>query len=143
MANAIVQRNAFLFCRYSVAVLIWAALLLRSIPLLASVLAILALSALLTVRRAPMIWLYTSTLGRFVPSADAVLDVPAMRFAHSAGAAMAFVAVVLVLRGFPIAWWFVAGFAALKTLSAVGFCPAYKIYGCALKGGCCAVTSRR
>jgi hypothetical protein len=143
MENVTIQNNAFLFCRYGVAVLIWVALLLQSVYVLWAVFAILALSALLKVERAPMVWSYTNTLGRFVASKDVILDVRAMRFAHTSGAVLAAVALVLVTLHSPLAWPFVGVFALLKTVSALGFCPAYKIYGCAAKGGCCALTGKQ
>ena len=137
-----VQRNAFVFCRYSVAILIWVALFLQNIYVLAAVFVILALSALLKVHRAPMIWIYTNTLGRLITSPEVVLNVKAMRFAHTSGAVLALVSLALVYHGNPFAWLFVGLFAALKTLSALGFCPAYKLYGCVSAGGCCALTGK-
>lgn len=143
MANVTIQRNAFLFCRYSVALMVWAALIFRNAYLLAAVFAILALSALLTVRWAPMVWLYTQTLGRVISSADVVLDTKAMRVAHTLGAVLALVCLALIYHESPLAWWVVGAFALLKTASAVGVCPAYKLYGCMAKGGCCALTRKR
>jgi hypothetical protein len=143
MDYAIVQRNAFIFCRYSVAALVWVALLLQSVWVLLAVFVILAASALLTVRRAPMILLWTWTLARFFPSDEDVLDIKAMRFAHGLGAMMALVGLLLVWSASPFAWWFVGAFAILKTTSALGWCPAYKLWGCLAKGGCCALTSKR
>ena len=143
MDNVTVQNNAFVFCRYSLAVMVWAALLFRNVYVLAAVFVILALSALLKVERAPMVWVYTNTAGRFVESRDVVLDVRAMQVSHFAGAVLALVALVLVAANSPAAWPFVAAFALLKTTSALGFCPAYKLYGCAVKGGCCALTGKR
>ncbi|PKQ16369.1 MAG: hypothetical protein CVT67_05310 [Actinobacteria bacterium HGW-Actinobacteria-7] len=140
---AIVQRNAFVFCRYSVAIFVWAALLMHSAWVLGAVFAILALSAALKVQNSPMVRLYTGTLGRYVPSDEVILGVKAMRFAHSAGAAMALAALALAAADSPFAWPFVAVFAVLKTTSALGFCPAYKLYGCVAKGGCCAMTGKR
>jgi hypothetical protein len=141
--NVIVQRNAFIFCRYSIAILVWAALIFRNAYVLAAVFLILALSALLKVPRAPMVWLYSNTLGHHVDSADVVLDVRAMRVAHTAGAVLALVSLSLVYWNATLAWPFVAVFAVLKTASALGFCPAYKLYGCAVRGGCCALTGKR
>ena len=144
MENVTIQNNAFVFCRYSVAVLVWIALFAKSIWVLGLVFVVLALSALLKVRRAPMVWLYTRTLGRLVPSKDVVLDVEAMRFAHTLGAVLALVSVLLVWWGSPGAWYFVIVFAALKSVSAFGFCPASKLYGCVVKGGgCCALAAKR
>jgi len=143
MEYAIVQRNAFIFCRYSIAVLIWVALLSQNIRVLLAVFVILAASALLTVRRAPMIILWTWTLARIFPSEEDVLDIKGMRFAHGMGAMLALIGLSLVWHGNPFAWWFVGVFAILKTTSALGWCPAYKVYGCLKSGGCCALTSKR
>jgi hypothetical protein len=144
MRNVTIQNNAFVFCRYSVTVLLWLALLFRNAYLLGAVFLILTLSALLTVERAPMVWLYTATVGRRVASKDVILDVGAMRFAHSAGALLAGIALALAVRQAPATWYFVAAFAVIKTTSALGFCPASKLYGCVVKdGGCCALTGKR
>lgn len=143
MENVTLQENAFIFCRYTVALMVWAALIFKSAYLLVAVLVILVLSALLKVHRAPLVWLYTVTLGRVIKSKDVVLDVRGMRVAHTLGAALALASLSLVLRDSPIAWYFVGGFALLKAASAVGLCPAYKLYGCMVKGGCCALTGKR
>jgi hypothetical protein len=144
MDNVTVQNNAFVFCRYSIAVLVWLALILQSMWLLVLAFVILGLSAWLKVPRAPMIWIWTNTLGRVIPSREVVLDVKAMRFAHTIGTAMAAISIVLVFASVPGAWWFVGAFALLKTVSALGFCPASKLYGCVIKGGgCCAIAAKR
>ena len=143
MEYAIVQRNAFIFCRYSIAALIWVALLFQNIWVLLAVFVILALSFALTVRRAPMIMLWTWTLARIFPSEEDVLDINGMRFAHGMGAMLALIGLSLVWHGNPFAWWFVGVFAILKTTSALGWCPAYKVYGCLKSGGCCALTAKR
>jgi hypothetical protein len=142
MGNVTIQDNAFIFCRYSLAVLVWVALALHSVGTLGAVFVILALSALLKVERAPMVWLYTQTLGRVIRSRDVILDVRAMQVAHAAGTVLALVSLVLVLAIPWLGWPFVGVFAVVKTVSALGFCPAYKLYGCMAKGGCCALTSR-
>lgn len=143
MDAAIVQRNAFVFCRYSLAVLVWVALLFQSAWVLGAVFVILALSAALKVQNSPMVRLYTSTFGRVVPSEEVILGVNAMRFAHTSGAVLALVGLILIAAGSPLAWPFVAVFAVLKTTSALGWCPAYKLYGCMASGGCCALTGKR
>lgn len=137
MEHAIVQKNAFVFCRYSVAAMIWLSLLLQNAWVLLAVFVILLLSALLTVRRAPMILLWTWTLGRIVPSEEVALDVDGMRFAHGLGAALALAALAMVWHDNPFAWWFVVFFALLKTTSALGWCPAEKLYRCLLQEGGC------
>jgi hypothetical protein len=144
--NVTIQRNAFLFCRYGVALMVWGALFVEGARayLLGAVFVIMALSWALKVHRAPMVWIYTQTFGRFIPSKDVVLDVKAMRVAHGLGALLALICLSLVLRDSPLAIYFVIAFAALKTASALGACPAYKLYGCLTKGGgCCAITGKR
>ena len=138
-----VPKHAFIFCRYSVAVLVWLGWLLRAKEAIVAAFAVLALSALLKVRRAPMILLYQHTLGRWVPSAEVELDVRAMRFAHTLGAVFALACVILLYfvreRS---GWGLTLLFAIVKTISALGVCPAYKLYGCATSGSCCAFTRR-
>jgi len=148
MANVTIQNNAFIFCRYTLAVLCWLALIFRGqvgLWLLVAVFVIMTVSVILTVRRAPLVWLWTNTLGRVIPSKDVVLDVAGMRFAHSLAAVLALIAISLIWRGSPLAWWVVAALAVLKTVSAVSACPAYKLYSCVVKGGgtCCGFTRRR
>lgn len=137
MRHAIVQKNAFVFCRYSVTAMVWLALLLHSAWVLVAVFVILTLSAVLTVRRAPMIVLWTWTLGRVIPSEEVALDVEGMRFAHGLGAALAFASLAMVWHHNPAAWWLVVVFALVKTVSAFGWCPAEKLYRCLLQDGGC------
>lgn len=144
MRNVTVQDNAFVFCRYSVAVLVWSSLVFRSIYPLWAVLAVMALSAVLGVDRAPLVWLWTNTLGRVVPSKDVVLDLRGMRISHAVASGLAVIAIIGVWREQPWAWWFVGGLALLKTFSAVAGCPLYKLYGCTIGGGkCCSFLRAR
>lgn len=144
MSNVIVQKNAFAFCRYSLAVLVWLALILRSLWPLVVVFVILVLSALLTVRYSPLLWLYTHTFGRFLPSADTVLDVRGMRISHTLAAVLTAICLALIWHDRPSAWYAVAAFAVLKTVSAAWACPAYRLYGCVRSGGgCCGLTGKR
>ena len=136
-----IPRPAFAFCRVSLTVLLWVALYLSSVWLVALVFAILVLSVLLKVQRSPMIQLYQQSVLRLFPATHEVfLDVPAMRFAHGMGAAMALGVIVAMLVNPPVGWYFLAAFCVLKTIAALGFCPASKLFVCLRKGGCCALT---
>lgn len=136
-----VPRAAFAFCRYSLTVLLWVALGFHSVWLVATVFAILVLSVLLKVQRSPMIQLYQQTVLRMIPTPHYVfLDVPAMRFAHAMGAAMALGVIVAMLVDARIGWYCLAVLCLLKTTAALGFCPASKVFICMRKGGCCALT---
>lgn len=138
-----VPKAAFAFCRWGVAALIWAALAWRLKPLLVLVFALLALSAILKVGRAPMIMLYTWTFHRLIKSRDEVLDENAMRFAHTIGSVFALACVILLyFVNERLGWMATALFAIIKTISAFGFCPASKLFQCMSEGGCCALTRK-
>lgn len=135
-----VAKGAFIFCRYSLAVLLIAALILQSKELVILTGVILALSALLTVRRAPMILLYTYTVQKLFPSPIEVLDEHAMRFAHTLGTVLVGIGVAL-LYTYPRAGWIFLVFVTIaKTIGALGFCAASKMYTCmsGSNGRCCA-----
>lgn len=133
-----VSKGAFAFCRYTVMVLVWAGFFLKIKLLVVLALAILVLSALLTVGHSPLIVLYNLTLGRFVKSSDVELDLNGMRFAHILGSVLALICVAFLYSPLERAGWrltFVL--ALLKTISAIGLCPAYKLFGCMTSGTCC------
>jgi protein-S-isoprenylcysteine O-methyltransferase Ste14 len=136
-----IPRPAFAFCRISLTALLWIAFCLHSVWLVAAVFFILALSVILKVQRSPMIQLYQQTALRLFPTQHhEYLDVPAMRFAHGMGAAMS-LAVVLTMLAAPRAGWYcLLALCILKTIAALGFCPASKLFVCMRNGGCCALT---
>ena len=140
---ASIKTAEFAFCRYFVALLVWLAIILNSRGIIVVVFLILLLSAILTVRYAPMILLWRYTFGRLIKSKDEVLNVKAMRFAHSLGSIISGICVILLYLGNPaIGWGFVWFLAIMKTISALGFCPASKVYVCMSNGGCCALTKK-
>jgi len=139
-----VPRAAFAFCRYTVMVLLWAAFLLRFRELVPAVVVILALSALLGIRRAPLVALYTHTVHRLWPSAEEQVDRCGLRFAHILGTLLGVVCVALLYAvGGRVGWGAVFVFAVLKTISAAGLCPASKLYSCMAGGQCCAFLKGR
>jgi hypothetical protein len=142
--SATVPRAAFFFCRYTVALLAWMAFLLKSRLLLVFVFAILVLSALLTIRRAPLIVLYTKTIERLFPSPGEELSVKGMRFAHTLGSVLAFICLLfLYVLNERIGWGLTFLFCVIKTISAFGLCPAYKLHGCMTSGSCCAFLKKQ
>jgi hypothetical protein len=137
--TAAVPKAAFFFCRYSMALMAWLAFLLKAKSLMVAVFVILALSALLTIRRAPLIVLYTWTLNRLFPSPAEELSVRSMRFAHTLGAVLALICLLfLYLLNERTGWGLTLLFCLIKSLSAFGLCPAYKLHGCMTSGTCCA-----
>ena len=146
MAPQVVQipRSAFAFCRWSLTGLLWLSLAMRQVWILGAVIALLTLSAILRVDRSPMVVLYQKTLGLlFPPVSFEFMDVTAMRFAHGTGAVLGACVLAAILRYPRGGWVALACFCVLKTISALGFCPASKLFVCMRKGGCCALTRSR
>jgi len=139
-----VEKAGFLFCRVGVMVLVWVAFFLKLPELVLLSFIILFISALAGVNRAPMILLWRYTFGFFSKQKTEVLNIRAMRFAHSLGAILSGLCVVFLYAGLTKLGWVLTGiFALLKTISALGFCPASKLYTCMANGGCCALTTRK
>ena len=90
-----------------------------------------------------MVWFYQNTVLRLFPTEKfEFLDVSAMRFAHGMGAFMSLCVLVALLTTQHAGWICLLAFCILKTISAIGFCPASKLFVCMRKGGCCAITRR-
>ena len=139
-----VPRSAFAFCRFGLTALLWAAYGFRQPWLVGIVFLLLAVSVLVKVQRSPLIVVYAMTVLRVRPTERfEFLDVAAMRFAHGLGAALALICLAAVWRWPGAGWYVVLGFCLLKTVSALGFCPASKLFVCLRKGGCCALTKTR
>ncbi len=138
-----VPRPAFAFCRLSLTLMLWLAWGFHLLWLVAAVLVILVASVALKVQRSPMIQLYQQTVLRVVPTLRyELLDVPAMRFAHGLGALMALGVIIGILMSPTGGWYGLLAFCLLKTIAALGYCPASKLFACMQKGGCCALTRR-
>jgi hypothetical protein len=138
-----VQRMAFLFCRTSVAIALWVAWVFRVPWLVVASAVVLALSALLAVGRAPMIVLYSQTLGRAWPGRTEILDERAMRVAHGVGAALTAVSALLIHLAPRVGYACLFFVAVAKTAGALGFCSVLKLYGCVNSDTCCAWTGRK
>jgi hypothetical protein len=139
-----ISKGAFIFCRYSMAVLVWLAFILRIKILVAVLCGLLVLSALLTVRRAPLVWLYTVTINRLFPSPDEWLSVAGMRVAHTMGAIFAALCLVFLYKiSEPVGWWLTLAYCVVKTISAIWACPVYKLYACMKSGNCCTFLKRK
>lgn len=136
-----ISKNAFAFCRYATAILVWSSLIFQIKWLLLAVFLILALSALLKIQKAPMIVFYNFIFGKIiqVKSKEEIINEHAMRFAHTMGAILSFVCLLfLYFINANTGWILVFLFAILKTISAFGMCPASKLYECMGNKDCCA-----
>lgn len=139
-----IPKGAFIFCRYTMALLIWLAFLLKLKSLVVVLFGLLVLSALLTVRRSPLVWLYTQTLNRLILSPDEFLSVGGMRVAHSMGATFAALCLLFLYGGNERAgWWLTLAYCVVKSISAIWACPVYKLYACMKSGNCCTFLKRK
>lgn len=128
--------NAFRFCKVTIAILIWCSFAFREEILLILVLGFLLLSAILKISRAPLILFYSYTFEKIFPSKTKVVNETAMRFAHFLGAALSAICLLAVYYMPSVGWWVVLGFAILKTISTLGFCPGEALYTCYTDGSC-------
>jgi hypothetical protein len=137
-----VSNNAFNFCKYGIASLLWLSVILQSKALVAICFGILLLSAILKVRRAPLIVLYTLTIDKLISSKKVILDEGAVRFAHTVGAVFSGTALIFLYVINPLIGWIITALLSLlKTSGAMGFCGAMKLYSCLNNpnGQCCRV----
>jgi hypothetical protein len=92
----------------------------------------------LKISRAPLILFYSYTFEKAFPSKRKEVNEAAMRFAHSMGASLSAICLLLTWYMPAVGWWAVLGFAILKTVSTLGFCPGEALYTC-FKDGTCSV----
>ncbi len=140
-----VSNGAFNFCKYGVATLLWLSIVLQSKLLAATCFAILVLSAIFKVKRAPLVLLYTFTIDKLISSKRIILDEQAVQFAHIVGAVFSGIALVFLYFVHPFTGWIITGILALlKTSGAMGYCGAMKLYSCLNNpnGQCCRVGNR-
>jgi len=133
----VISKEGFVFCRVTIAALLWLAAALSNIWPIAITLLIMLLSAAFKVERAPLILLWKYTMERFLPGSPEVVDERGIFVSHVTGAA--FAALCLGLLCFsPMAGWIATViFALLQTSAACGFCSALKLYTCLTGGNCC------
>lgn len=128
--------NAFRFCKFSIAIMVWCSFIFKEDILIFLVFGFLLLSALLKISRAPLIIFYTYTIEKLYPSKIIEVDQAAMRFAHALGASISVICLGMIYFQPAYGWWFVLGFAILKTVSTMGFCPGEAVYSCVKEGTC-------
>lgn len=135
-----VPHAAFNFCKYTMASIFWLALIFHSKLLVVIGFLILLLSALLKVKNAPLVFIYTYTIHKIFPSKSEILDEKAVCFAHIVGATMALIALFFLYFIHPLTGWILTGvLAILKTSASMGCCGAMKLYSCLNNpnGQCC------
>jgi len=139
-----VSKGGFIFCKWSIAILLWVGFIFRwKWPVVVSFM-VLGLNALLRVKRAPLILLYTYTVDKFFKKPkQEILDDHAMRFAHTLGTILLSITLILLFFVHEKVGFVVLFFVAIaKTLGALGFCTALRMYGC-VNGKCCSFLRKK
>lgn len=134
--------NSFNFCKYTMALLLWMSLLFHSKYILYCVFLLLLFSALLKVKKAPLVFFYSNTIEKISPSKEVVIDENGVLFAHVVGAVFSAAAIIILLFVNQLTGWILVGIlAVLKTSGAFGMCGAMKLYDCMNNpnGKCCRV----
>ncbi|MCP4024362.1 MAG: DUF4395 domain-containing protein [Desulfobacteraceae bacterium] len=139
-----ISKGSFAFCRWSLTAIVWAGFLFQSKALIALSFFLLLFSAILTIKYAPLIQLFTllEHLLSF-PKQIIMLDKKSMRFAHGLGSILSGLCLILLYLDFKFAWECVLVFAIMKSISAFGICPAEKLYNCIHDNNCCSFIRRR
>jgi hypothetical protein len=140
-----ISNGAFNFCKYTIALSLWVSILFQSKILVVMCFVILLISAIVKVKNAPLVFLYTYTLDKLRPSKRIILDERAIAFAHTVGAVLSGIALIFIYFISPLTGWIITGILALlKTSGALGYCGAAKLYGCLNNpnGQCCRTGKR-
>jgi len=139
-----ISKGGFRFCRYSMAVCMWAGVIRHEGQWVAFGALMMALSALLTIRNAPLIKFFDWTLGRLIKTPDEMVDESGMRLAHVVATCVMGLPLIGVYYGSEYAatlcWRFLIFVALFRTIGALGYCPVSRMFTCMLGGGkgdCC------
>ena len=137
------QQNGGLESRqFSLSALLWAAYLFRVDGLVVAAAVILAASAFVGVRRAPLVLLGRALFGWIAPGRTEYLDQRGMRFAHALGAVFAGVTAALLFLAPGAGRVALLLLCLLKTSAALGACSALKLYQCVTSESCCGFLRR-
>lgn len=137
-----ISSNSFNFCKFTIAILLWTALIFQLKILLFLCFVILLLSAIFRVEKAPLVFLYRHTIEKIFPSKEIIIDENGVFFAHIIGTIFAGISLFVIVFINSLAGWIIVGvLAVLKTSGAFGRCGAMKLYDCMNNpnGKCCRV----
>lgn len=137
-----VFRQSVIFCKYFIAGLLWLAALLGSPIPIFIVMAILLVSALTGVDRAPLVMFYNVTFAKRFHVDEEYINLYSMRFAHVF--ALVFCVFILIshylVQSFLLTLVLTIILAILQTIASLGFCSAQKLYDCVIcNSNCCRV----
>lgn len=135
------KKQSLSFCKYTIAGLLWLAVITDSISLVYLVFAILLVSALVGVQKAPLVVLFNLTFARWLKTEEVYINRYSMRFAHFFGAGFCVLILVTHYTLAPLVPLVLTGIlAVLQTVASFGYCSAQKLYECVVcNSNCCRV----
>ncbi|MBN3041181.1 MAG: DUF4395 family protein [Candidatus Omnitrophica bacterium] len=129
-----INKLAFTGYKATIAVFLWFSFFLKIKWLIAFNFCFLLASALLKIKNAPLVLLYTPLARKISPALETV-DEAGIGFAQVFGASIHLIALILLYLGMVKAGWTVVFFlAVLKSISVFGFCSGLKLYQWLKKG---------
>jgi hypothetical protein len=134
-----VYRQSVAFCKYVIAGLLWLAIILRSPVPVFIVLAVMAVSALTGVERAPLVVFYNKAFAKRFHSDEEYINMYSMRFAHLVGVSFCIAALFSFYLISPlVALVLTVIQAVLQSIASLGYCSAQKLYECVVcNSNCC------
>lgn len=136
--DVFVSKAGFAVCRYGVAGLVWYSVIDKTPYGLVAAFFVLSISALFGVEKSPLI-LLTQAIEKVLKkeSSKVPLFRKGIRFAHTAGTTISVIALLVWYFSSTAGWIVTICFALLKSVSAIGLCPAERLYRCATSDSCC------
>lgn len=140
---ATVPKKGFAFCRFTIAILLWITLISTFFGIKWFIFipfAVMFLSGVLTVRRAPLILLYKVLFDREGKGETDVLNVSSIRFSHFVGSTFCLLILLFfyVFKINIVSYILLGILTFLQTIAAFGYCSAQKLYECLVLGkNCC------
>ena len=123
-----INSGSFVFCRYSIALLLCLACIFKIKVLVLIVFIIFVSSAILKIKNAPLIFISTFFFEKILKIKNQIIDENDMFFIHTmASLFSAFCLSFLYVFDEKIGWYITIVFSIMKIISAIGFCPAKKI----------------
>lgn len=141
--DVFISKAGFAVCRYGVAGFVWYSVIDKTPYGVLAAFFILGISALLGVAISPLI-LLTVAVEKILKkeSPKVPLFRKGIRFAHIAGTILSGSALLAWYFNPTTGWIITICFALLKSVSAIGLCPAERLYRCATSDSCCTFMKR-
>ncbi|HBY21481.1 MAG: hypothetical protein A2Y24_02190 [Clostridiales bacterium GWE2_32_10] len=134
-----VNKKAFAFCKYTLALLLWIAAIFRLPEAIIVAEVILLSSYILGVDKSPLVLFFDITIGKLIEEDKTLLNFKSIRFAHMSGFILCTIPLLCIyaFKAYTIGYAILVILAVLKTIGALGYCSASKFYECVICGNNC------